>query len=1060
LDPIAEHAVVTDKSVKEPPPAEPLIEASHLQSVKIDKVAQYLLDKSKFLLDATKRDITSAPSKPKKVKRKKKKRVIAVEEYQDGSGKNLSGGFPRPGSECGLFGVGANNLPPLRGDDVGSVGSLGSSTSDAEDINITYPPASAPKSRSEKSSRKSHRRGSSRISKSDGFQDMPKSWKGHRINEFESETNPDCLKQNTQTQWENQIARHILSVYATTKAGDSEKEGRGWLVYVDRKNEDTTTTVEEYLKKPGDLVEQTLRSTQGSAGGGRVSSSLGKRPQLQSVNSMPSFPTIPSKDIPKRDIQSRDIHSRQLASRQAGTPQPGSRQANPSPNANPVAAFDFRDEFAPSDSLHSLSYSEDAFLNGAAASDQGMIRTESRAQDRRVFFSNADETTDESALSSLLSSRKVGEEDAIIEHPTGESEGESGRAESRTGSRSGSRTGSGAQKGLENAAPVADFLDAGAKSDVYVSPDSNASSDFACISFNDIGKASVQRERGEGAGGTEGEEEEYEEDVFESEFSPPKRQQPNRNQKDSNGTSPVGSYDSVEGSIPSNSASPQPSDTPGVVEAFHMEEADSFDMTFPLKSFGPRASFRSSSQGMRPMSQGHMMPQRGHTPHAPQRAHSNSDFDESYDGDEVVRISTANLKSGEGLMGLLEFEPQGDSIGYGSGGNDSDSARGTSAGTRPQSKLKVRVGTTQQGGDSCIVRTSSNISLNASASSSQLASRTRTPHSRLSSAGQTDRLSMSRQTVWTSGSERPITTTSAFANDPRRNLKSSAQTTFKGVKAHDKNGEPVMVRGSPPCSHIWFVSTGEVQLDWSELPGGEKLQATLSMLNEKRRYQDYVNVIEALLSELQLSTNNYMTARRAYLQKTRSSPSERLPAVKHERLRKALNGQNAGGKSSGKGLLQSKSRRESDMPDPMDETVYDSAGRRIYGMPMLHIFWERLVLSANAMGILMIEKKNFKVAYDLLNRAKGWTCNGECLPREAAQRLAAHVFDALGYYYFIRKRIMAALDLTRRSLVIHEKFENLECMAACHLHLAAIQSQLTEFKESHKVRMDHAMMCA
>lgn len=50
-------------------------------------------------------------------------------------------------------------------------------------------------------------------------------------------------------------------------------------------------------------------------------------------------------------------------------------------------------------------------------------------------------------------------------------------------------------------------------------------------------------------------------------------------------------------------------------------------------------------------------------------------------------------------------------------------------------------------------------------------------------------------------------------------------------------GEEVALRGSPRCFPIWFTSTGDVYAVWSRLPGGDKLQAHLSDLYERRLFK-------------------------------------------------------------------------------------------------------------------------------------------------------------------------------------------------------------------------------
>ena len=63
-------------------------------------------------------------------------------------------------------------------------------------------------------------------------------------------------------------------------------------------------------------------------------------------------------------------------------------------------------------------------------------------------------------------------------------------------------------------------------------------------------------------------------------------------------------------------------------------------------------------------------------------------------------------------------------------------------------------------------------------------------------------------------------------------------------------GEVISIRGSPRVFPIWFVSSGEIYSNWSRLPGGDELQAQLANLYEKRRFQEFLGIIEKIIDDM------------------------------------------------------------------------------------------------------------------------------------------------------------------------------------------------------------------
>jgi hypothetical protein len=95
-------------------------------------------------------------------------------------------------------------------------------------------------------------------------QQLPDGWINQRVNDADkddTQDDADVLDAGacSRAEWENQIARHILSVYATTKAGKDTiasrtaqqsnhvHEARAVLDYVDKKKKDTLNSVSDYV---------------------------------------------------------------------------------------------------------------------------------------------------------------------------------------------------------------------------------------------------------------------------------------------------------------------------------------------------------------------------------------------------------------------------------------------------------------------------------------------------------------------------------------------------------------------------------------------------------------------------------------------------------------------------------------------------------------------------------------------------------------------------------------------------------------------------------------------
>jgi len=290
-----------------------------------------------------------------------------------------------------------------------------------------------------------------------------------------------------------------------------------------------------------------------------------------------------------------------------------------------------------------------------------------------------------------------------------------------------------------------------------------------------------------------------------------------------------------------------------------------------------------------------------------------------------------------------------------------------------------------------------------------------------------------------------------------------------------KTGEDIIVRGQPRCYPIWFVSSGEVYSDWSGLPGGKKLQAQLNNLYEKRLYSEYLGVIERLLTGLfreQLygeSSKDLSEAPQFGISALYSPLSKSAPALKSKRP--TADNKNSKGLPSDEAnfgtVLSWTADGQVHLPEPSKPSApsttirklpaqdgflhSDSQGHSQLLLPALQTHWSLLVATANAMGILCVERKHFELAMSLLKRAESWANHSEFLPDRAARKeLRAHVSEAVAYFFFRKGKALAAISYSSAALESYEVSGNIDGVAGCLLHLAAAKSLLGQHKAAHK----------
>lgn len=360
-----------------------------------------------------------------------------------------------------------------------------------------------------------------------------------------------------------------------------------------------------------------------------------------------------------------------------------------------------------------------------------------------------------------------------------------------------------------------------------------------------------------------------------------------------------------------------------------------------------------------------------------------------------------------------------------------------------------------------------------------------------------------------------------------------------------KDGQEIVVRGTPRCYPIWFVSTGDVYADWTSLPGGVKLQAHLNVLYEQQKYQDYLGIVETVITELWRKkkygeeeftlgsfghsaavtatasgantggTNTGANTARSHASQhssrrsSHSGGNANMGSGAHRTGRKSTSGGGAGPgnryastgdnspggedmhfgnaivwedageeglipkvvgsdspvNSRGAARARSHSRGTASSPEMLPTmrggtltgadqhagTVLD-AEQQVTGEALVAL-WQQLIMACIAMGILFLERKRPDQAMLLFKRAEEWAANDEIVTSKKTRKvLKAHVRDAISYYFFKRKKSIAALGYSEQAMALYEDTDNLDGIAVCMLHVAAVHSQLGEFKEAHKVR--------
>ena len=297
-----------------------------------------------------------------------------------------------------------------------------------------------------------------------------------------------------------------------------------------------------------------------------------------------------------------------------------------------------------------------------------------------------------------------------------------------------------------------------------------------------------------------------------------------------------------------------------------------------------------------------------------------------------------------------------------------------------------------------------------------------------------------------------------------------------------KDGREIVLRGSPRCFPIWFSSSGDVFADWTALPGASKLQAHLNALYENKKYAEYVDVVETSILE------NWRRA--IYGEEDFTIGSFGLNATTGGGGRSNDDTVRGASSSSGSGKRAGSTRQAgkrtpdegtSQFGSPLGWRQTDSGAVpvELLGAPLmdqgaaaavriassgpsheqLKSLWQQLIVTALAMGVLAMEQKHFDQGLRLFHQAERWTKNDELLDSSAARKhCRAHCKDAMACYFFKVGKPFSAVSYAEAAMELYEGARDMEGVSVCLLHLAAIYSQLGEFKKAHKLIFEFLAM--
>eukprot|EP01038_Epipyxis_sp_PR26KG_P008964 gene8964-12086_t len=354
-----------------------------------------------------------------------------------------------------------------------------------------------------------------------------------------------------------------------------------------------------------------------------------------------------------------------------------------------------------------------------------------------------------------------------------------------------------------------------------------------------------------------------------------------------------------------------------------------------------------------------------------------------------------------------------------------------------------------------------------------------------------------------------------------------------------KDGKELIVRGAPKCYPIWFVTTGEVYADWTELPDGKSIQAQLNVLYEKRLFKEYLGIVESTIStiyrekrygkldlsvatpsrvsrqtttssinrnnERKSSNNNKSSSNNnsTFINNRINTATTTNPYHKNQNYHTKVsfaednnnsnnNNNNEQGIKSMKELddnfgdvnfwndkiLEGKpslnyynqNNNESNNNIRLSSNLFENSVEEIQNSnnnnnnnnnntiddyqsvsnDLLAKLWKQLVLTANAMGKLAIEKKRFDIAMDILGKAETWATRDGIISKKTRFELKGHIQEGLSYFFFKQKKTLTALSYASQSMNNFENCNIPEGVAHGLLNTATALCQQGHYKDAHK----------
>lgn len=266
-----------------------------------------------------------------------------------------------------------------------------------------------------------------------------------------------------------------------------------------------------------------------------------------------------------------------------------------------------------------------------------------------------------------------------------------------------------------------------------------------------------------------------------------------------------------------------------------------------------------------------------------------------------------------------------------------------------------------------------------------------------------------------------------------------------------KEKEEVALRGSPKVFPIWYVSTADVYMDWSMLPGGTDIQSHLKVMYEHRQFKEYLRVIELVLDDLlrKVQAREDGTA----------SPGPPSPlsadALKKARIKRAQGDDREMGPAMWPRTTTIKNeegKEEIVLVDDEDEQERKKmlAKKKTYSREEVRELWRRLVVVSNAIAITSIERGNPDIAMEIITKSDSWALRGDIFPTLLRRELRAMVYDTLAFYFYKKKKFSSAMINSKKALEIHEELMDRESVAVSLSHIAVCQFLLGDFKATHK----------